>query len=313
MKVLITGGAGFIGFHLAAKFKKEGHDVVCLDNFNDYYDPLLKKHRAHILEGGYGVQVINVDLAATILDDIFKLHRPHLVVHLAASAGVRVSMDEPLEYIENNIVNTQRVINACEKYDVENVIYASTSCVMGGNQLPWNEHDPIGMQLSPYGYTKASNENQFDISKIPNVAGLRFFTVYGPYGRPDMALFDFTKNIMQGNPITVYNNGDMLRDFTYVDDIVQGINLVSQNMTKRDIYCIGNGKQVQLMDFVKEIETNVGKDAIIEFADAHPADAQQTWADTTKIEKLGYKSTTDIQEGVANFYQWYKNYLGRNA
>jgi len=319
MKVLITGGAGFIGFHLAAKFKKEGHDVVCLDNFNDYYDPLLKKQRAHILEGGYGVQVINVDLAATILDDIFKLHRPHLVVHLAASAGVRVSMDEPLEYIENNIVNTQRVINACEKYDVENVIYASTSCVMGGNQLPWNEHDPIGMQLSPYGYTKATNENQFDISKIPNVAGLRFFTVYGPYGRPDMALFDFTKNILAGNPITVYNNGDMVRDFTYIDDIVQGINLVSKNMTgnpayhirstyERDIYCIGHGAQVQLMDFISAIEKNLNKSAIIEFADMHPADAKHTWSDTTKIQKLGYKSTTSIEEGVEKFIHWYKGH-----
>ena len=311
MNVFITGIAGFIGFHTAIKFHKQGYTVNGCDNFNDYYDPALKRHREHILNAN-GIKVGDYDIQDGIDEHIGAI-KPDLVLHLAASAGVRVSMDQPLEYIQNNVVNTQNVINACEKYNVQNAIYASTSCVMHGNPLPWNETEKLGLHLSPYGYTKATNEHQFNISRIPNVVGLRFFTVYGPYGRPDMALFDFTKNIMQGNPITVYNNGDMLRDFTYVDDIVQGINLVSQNMTERDIYCIGNGKQVQLMDFVKAIETNVGKVAIIEFADAHPADAQQTWADTTKIEKLGYKSTTDIQEGVANFYQWYKNYLGRNA
>lgn len=306
--VFITGVAGFIGFHTALKYKANGWDVWGVDNFNDYYDADLKEFRASVL-WDEGVNIGRMDIRSKDMTSYMMEAQPDLVIHLAASAGVRVSLDEPEYYIDNNIRGTQCVINSCEAVAVENVIYASTSAVMEGNPLPWNEVDKPGHQLSPYGYTKLTNEHQFHVSKILNAVCLRFFTVYGPYGRPDMALFTFTKNIIDGKPITVYNNGDMKRDFTYIDDIVQGIWLVSQNMTPRDTYCIGNGKQVDLMDFIREIEKNVGNgQATYDFQPAHPADAKETWSDTTKIQKLGYTSTTDIADGVRNFVEWYKGY-----
>lgn len=307
-KVFITGIAGFIGFHTALKYKANGWDVSGVDNFNDYYDPGLKESRKEIL-WSKDINVVNMDIRSKDLTSLIVEFQPDLVIHLAASAGVRVSLEEPLQYIDNNIHGTQCVINSCETAGVDNVIYASTSCTMEGNPLPWNETDKVGAQLSPYGYTKLTNEHQFHVSKIKNAVCLRFFTVYGPYGRPDMALFTFTKNILADKPITVYNNGDMKRDFTYVDDIVQGVWLVSQNMTPRDTYCLGNGKQVELMDFIREIEKNVGNgQATYDFQPAHPADAKETWSDTTKISQLGYASTTDVADGVRNFVEWYKEY-----
>lgn len=310
--VFITGIAGFIGFHTALRYKKEGWEVWGVDNFNEYYDPDLKEYRASVL-WDEGINIGRMDIRSKDMTNYMMEANPDLVIHLAASAGVRVSLDEPVHYIDNNIHGTQCVINSCETVGVQNAIYASTSCVMEGNPLPWNEVDKPGHQLSPYGYTKLTNEHQFHVSKIDNAVCLRFFTVYGPYGRPDMALFTFTKNILEDKPITVYNNGDMKRDFTYVDDIVQGIWLVSQNMTPRDTYCLGNGTQVDLMDFIHEIENNLGKVAEKDFQPRHPADALETWSDTTKIEQLGYKSSTPIAEGVKNFVEWYRNYYGRNA
>ena len=307
-KVFITGIAGFIGFHTALKYKENGWEVQGVDNFNDYYDPSLKESRKEILWKN-NINVINMDIRSKDLTAYMLEVQPDLVIHLAASAGVRVSLEEPVQYIDNNIHGTQCVINSCEAAGVDNVIYASTSCIMEGNPLPWNEVDKPGHQLSPYGYTKLTNEHQFHVSKIKNAVCLRFFTVYGPYGRPDMALFTFTKNIIEDKPIIVYNDGDMKRDFTYVDDIVQGVWLVSQNMTERDTYCLGNGKQVNLMDFIKEIENNIGNgQAVYDFRPAHPADAKETWSDTTKIEKLGYESKTDVAKGVRNFVEWYKKY-----
>ena len=310
--VFITGIAGFIGFHTALRYKKEGWEVWGVDNFNEYYDPDLKEYRASVL-WDEGINIGRMDIRSKDMTNYMMEANPDLVIHLAASAGVRVSLDEPVHYIDNNIHGTQCVINSCETVGVKNAIYASTSCVMEGNPLPWNEVDKPGHQLSPYGYTKLTNEHQFHVSKIDNAVCLRFFTVYGPYGRPDMALFTFTKNILEGKPITVYNNGDMKRDFTYVDDIVQGIWLVSQNMTPRDTYCLGNGEQVHLMDFIHEIENNLFTVAEKDFQPRHPADALETWSDTTKIEQLGYKSSTPIAEGVKNFVEWYRNYYGRNA
>lgn len=310
--VFITGIAGFIGFHTALKYKECGWDVWGVDNYNSYYDPDLKEDRASILRDA-GINVARMDIRSNKFINTMTEADPDLVIHLAASAGVRVSLEEPMQYIDNNINGTQGVIWACEKLGVENVIYASTSAVMEGNPLPWNEVDKPGQQLSPYGYTKLTNEHQFHTSKIPNAVCLRFFTVYGPYGRPDMALFKFTDNILKDKPITVYNNGDMQRDFTYIDDIVQGIWLVSQNMTPRDTYCLGNGECVQLMDFISEIEKNVGVESQKDFQPRHPADALATWSDTTKIQKLGYKSSTPIAEGVKKFVQWYRNYYGRNS
>ena len=312
-KILITGLAGFIGFHTAIKFKKDGWQVYGFDNFNDYYDPKLKENRAKHLDRENGIVVENYDLRDDYdMHDYIDYIKPDLVLHLAAMAGVRYSMDHADEYIDNNITGTNNLIRACENADIQNVLFASTSCVMHGNPLPWAPDVKLGPQLSPYGYTKQTTEDMFNISKIKNAVCLRFFTVYGPWGRPDMALFDFTKNILADQAIEVFNNGDMKRDFTYIDDIVQGISVVSQNMSERETYCIGNGKQVNLMDFISEIEKNLDKTAEKIYKPHHPADALETWSDTTKIEKLGYKSTTPIDRGVENFVQWYRNYFGKN-
>jgi UDP-glucuronate 4-epimerase len=306
-RVFITGIAGFIGFHTAIKYYENGWSVHGVDNFNDCYDPSLKQHRKDLLLEK-DIEVVRMDIRSEDLYGLVKKMQPDLVIHLAAAAGVRASLEQPAYYIDNNIQGTQCLINTCEAAGVEDIIYASTSCVMEGNPLPWKEIDNPGLQLSPYGYTKLTNENQFHVSKIKNTVGVRFFTVYGPYGRPDMALFTFTKHILNDDPIIVYNNGNMKRDFTYIDDIVQGVWLVSQNMTRRDIYCLGNGTQVNLMDFISEIEKNLGKIANKDFQPRHPADALETWSDTTKIQRFGYRSATPIAVGVKNFVEWYTNY-----
>ena len=312
-KLVITGIAGFIGFHTALRFAQQGWEVVGFDNFNEViYKKNLKVDRAKYLNE-HGVVVDYVDLKES--DNVTKYikeHKPDLVVHLAAHAGVRSSMDNSKEYINNNIVGTQNLIDALEKYKIENVIYASTSCTMEGNPLPWAPDKKLGPQLNPYGYSKQTNENQFQISSITNAVCLRFFTVYGPWGRPDMALFNFTELILNDKPITVFNNGDMKRDFTYVEDVVQGIEIISKNMTKRNTYCLGYGKKIDLMDFIKHIEINVGKEGEKIMAPRHPADTLETWSDTTKIQKLGYNPSTPVSEGVKKFVEWYKNYYVHN-
>ena len=312
-KILITGGAGFIAYHLAQKLQAEGHRVCGFDNYNDYYDVDLKYARARSL-ATRGIEVIKGDLVNLVdVDFAVTTFAPEIVIHLGAYAGVRHSLDYPKLYVDNNINGTHNLIEVCEKRGVNKIIYASTSCVMAGNELPWNESDKCGYQLNAYGYSKATNEAQFMASKIPVTIGLRFFTVYGPWGRPDMALFTFTKSIIDGTPIKLFNYGDMIRDFTYVDDIVQGVNIVinraintTQNL--KEVYNIGNGEQVQLLDFVSEIEKNVGKEAIRELVEKHPADTQATWSDTTKLQALGYKPTTSVKVGVAKFVEWYKEY-----
>lgn len=308
MKILITGHAGFIGYHTAKYFLSRGHEVVGYDSFNDYYDVQLKFDRDKALKKLGLIRLINLD---ETIEDIIRLSQPDVVIHLAAYAGVRYSLEHPDKYIENNIMFTQRLIKACEENKIDRVIYASTSSVMAGNPLPWKEDDPTYQALNPYSGSKKFNETQFITSKIPSTVGLRFFTVYGPWGRPDMALFSFTKDIIEGKPITVFNNGDMTRDFTYVDDIVHGISLVTSEVFKgpmNEIYNIGRGEKVQLMRFVEEIEKNVGKKAIIQFAPMHPADSQETWSDTSKLKKLGYNPKVLIEEGVENFVNWYKEY-----
>ena len=303
MKVFITGIAGFIGYHTALYFRSQGFEVVGSDNFNAYYDVRLKRARAGNLQRE-GVTIWEHDICSQTYPPIDA----DLVIHLAAMAGVRYSMEHPMQYIQNNIVGTQVLIDRLEKYNIENVIYASTSCVMHGNELPWKEDTALYKQINPYGYSKMVNESQFHMSKIPNAVGLRFFTVYGPYGRPDMALFDFTKNILEGNAITLYNFGDMKRDFTYVDDIVQGISCVANSMTERDIYNIGRGEQVELMDFVQHISDALDTPYNFKAAPKHPADAKETWSDTTKIKQIGYNPQTSIKEGVEKFVDWYKEF-----
>ena len=287
----------------------DGHEVVGIDNFNNYYDSKLKYDRVQQRK----IFVRNIDLNA-IHHSFVQQVNPDVVVHLAARAGVRDSLANPELYHKDNIDGTQRLIKACEVAGVQKVIYASTSCVMANNRIvPWIESETPSHMLNPYGYTKFVNECQFRISKIPNTVGLRFFTVYGPWGRPDMALFGFTKNIINGDPITLFNYGDMKRDFTYIDDIVKGIRIViDSDIPGHEIFNIGNGKQVELRDFVKHIEYNVGKQANIKLEPKHPADSKETWSDTTKLEQYGYKPSVDIEEGVSKFVHWYKSYHGKN-
>lgn len=313
MKILITGCAGFIGFHTAIRMKKEGHEVYGIDSFNDYYDPDLKYARANILESMWDIDVDRIDLFnKSAVVTYMNTHRVDMVIHLAAYAGVRYSIKHPQKYINNNITGTSNLIHACEMFDINKVVYASTSCVMHGNPLPWTEDEKLGYPLSPYGYSKIVNESQFMMSNIENAIGLRFFTVYGPWGRPDMALFSFCDKIVKGESIELFNYGNMKRDFTYIDDIVNGINIVVESATGKEIYNIGYGQQVKLMDFVKAIEKNLGRKTDYILKPRHPADAEETWSDTTKLQKLGYKPTTSIEHGVASFIRWYKHYYEVN-
>ena len=314
-RIAITGMGGFIGFHLASKLALEGHHVIGFDSFNDYYDPALKKARADELESIEGIFTDNVDLKdRDELFEWFEKNKPEIVIHLAAYAGVRNSLVEPDNYIQNNVVGTHNLIDACNMFSVEKVIYASTSCVMAGNELPWKEDEKVGYPLNPYGYTKLCNESQFMASAIPSAIGLRFFTVYGPWGRPDMALFQFTDAIVRGEPIEAFNYGDMKRDFTYVGDIVNGIKIVLLNddIQSNEIFNIGRGKQVELMDFIKCISNELGREANVTLAPRHPADTLETWADTYKLRELGYKPRVNIEQGVESFIRWYKDYYGVN-
>ena len=316
MKILITGIAGFIGFHLANSLADKGHEVIGLDNFNSYYDVTLKDSRAKLLSDK-NIKIIRADLKNNIdvewaVDADFGV-----IIHLAASVGVRHSYDNAKQYIQNNVIGTQNLIEVCEHRNIKRVIYASTSCVMAGNPLPWVEDLPTGHQLNPYGYTKRTNECQFMTSSIERTIGLRFFTVYGPYGRPDMALFQFANAAVSGKPIDVYNYGDMKRDFTYVDDIIAGINIILDRIMfeeepKHEIFNIGRGQQVNLMDFISEIEKNFGRTLEKNFLPRHPADTLETWSDTTKLQSLGWQPRTSIPEGVSKFAEWYKNYYKVN-
>ena len=316
MKYYITGINGFIGFTLAKKLSELGHEVTGIDNMNHYYDVSLKIARNRILvkehgiRSNYGSLLSNGDLNHTLSKE-----KPDVVIHLAAYAGIRNSIENPNQYITNNVTGTQNLINACEKYGIENVLYASTSSVMADNKIwPWNEQERLGEMLSPYAYTKQSNEHQFKISKIKNTMGLRFFTVYGPWGRPDMALFTFANKIVAGEPIDVYNYGNMKRDFTYVDDIVQGIfGLLDQIPEGDEIFNIGYGKQVGLMEFITEIEKNLGRTAEKNMLPMHPADSKETWSDTSKLYNLtGYNPKTSVAAGVKEFIDWYKSYYRIN-
>ena len=314
MKIFITGQAGMIGFHSALAFKNAGWDVKGLDNFNDYYDVKLKQDRATILREE-GIETLTGDIQNfTMLEDDVKDY--DCILHLAAYANPRHALADPQPYIDTNITGTQRIVEVAENHDIP-VVYASSSCVMHGQPLPWNEHDRPLHQNNPYGWSKRANECQFMHSKLSRSAGLRFFTVYGPYGRPDMALFSFTDSIVAGKPIELYNYGDMKRDFTFVDDIVQGIELVvdeivESNETYHEIYNIGHGTQVELVDFVDEIEKNLGRKTERLLVAAHPADTPETWSDTTKLRKLGYVPTTPVPVGVEKFITWYKEYYGVN-
>ena len=317
MKICVTGAAGFIGMHLSERLIKDGYEVCGFDNFNDYYDVDLKEDRSDRLFQ-LGVEIEDQDLLhKESLNYFFERHQPDAVIHLAAYAGLRYSVEHPQVYIDNNITGTQNLIEVAEASGVSHALYASTSSVNTGHPVPWTEVNP-GPALHPYAMSKIANESQFNYSNIQNTIGLRFFTVYGPWGRPDMALYGFTKNVVDGNTIDLYNHGNMTRDFTYVVDIVEGITILlsrcinNGELPLNEIYNIGRGEQVKLTEFVDHIEKNLDRKAHINYCDMHPADAKDTWADTTKLQALGYNPKTSVADGVREFITWYKNYYGVN-
>jgi len=311
--ILLTGAAGFIGFHVAMKLIDEGEDVVGIDNVNDYYDPILKDARLALLKGRdqfhfYKTDICDYDSLVTIA----SRYRFTSICHLAAQAGVRYSLTHPFAYQKSNGEGFLNMIELARHHGVENFVYASSSSVYGGNtKLPFSETDRVDSPISLYAATKRSNEltahcysHLFGL----HCSGLRFFTVYGPWGRPDMALFKFTKAILAGEPIEVYNQGKMKRNFTYIDDIVQGVCLTLRHPVPYELYNIGNSRAEDLLDFIHEIEKNCGKKALVEFLPMQPGDVPSTVADISKLAKLGYSPTTNIDAGIRNFTSWYREY-----
>lgn len=332
LKILVTGAAGFIGFHTARQLLERGDTVVGLDNFNDYYDVSLKEARATILENYDDFDMRRIDLADRDgMERLFKEEQFQKVVHLGAQAGVRYSIENPHSYIESNVVGTLHVLEGCRHNDVEHLVFASSSSVYGANtSMPYSIHHNVDHPLALYGATKKSNElmahTYSHLYRLPTT-GLRFFTVYGPYGRPDMSPIKFAKNIIEGRPIDVYNYGDHSRDFTYVDDIVEGvIRTMDRTATGNRqwdssdpdpassrapyrIYNIGNQQPVDLMRFIQLIEESIGKKAEKNLLPMQDGDVKDTWADTTDLSiDVGYRPSTPIEVGVKRFVEWYLEY-----
>jgi UDP-glucuronate 4-epimerase len=343
--ILITGAAGFIGFHAVLRALKDGYRVIGLDNINDYYDVELKFGR--LREIGIEKEKIEWDeeLQSTIypnftfyrtnledresINKIFDSSNFDVVIHLAAQAGVRYSLINPHAYTESNITGFLNILESCRKHHTGHLLYASSSSVYGSNKsIPFQESDNVDHPVSLYAATKKANElmahTYSHLYKIPTT-GLRFFTVYGPWGRPDMAIFLFTKAISEGKPIDVFNNGDMMRDFTYVDDIIEGImRLINkpplaaesiaesdQNTAPYSLYNIGNSQPEALMDFINAIELALGKEAIKNMLPMQPGDVVKTWASTENLNQaIDYKPQTTITDGIKKFVGWYKNYYG---
>lgn len=320
-KVLVTGAAGFIGFHLAKRLLSLGASVCGIDNLNDYYDVSLKEARLTILEKEPAFTFARGDLAnEAAVTKLFEDFRPDIVVNLAAQAGVRYSIDNPRSYIQSNIVGFFNILEACRHYPVEHLLYASSSSVYGNQEkTPFATTDNVDHPISLYAATKKSDELMaYTYSHLYGIpaTGLRFFTVYGPWGRPDMAYFKFTNKIVRGEPIQIYNHGDMLRDFTYVDDIVRGVENMLCNPPKANefgdrykVYNIGNNKPEKLMDFIETLEKAIGREAKKEYLPMQPGDVYQTYADVTDlIRDFDFKPSTPISEGLGRFAEWYKDY-----
>ena len=322
-KILVTGAAGFIGFHLSKRILDEGGEVIGFDNINDYYDVKLKESRLEILSKYDKFTFIKGNLAdKETVENLFVTYKPDIVVNLAAQAGVRYSIDNPDVYIESNIIGFFNIIEACRHHSIEHLIYASSSSVYGNQKkTPFSTDDNVDHPISLYAATKKSNELMaFTYSHLYDIpsTGLRFFTVYGPYGRPDMAYFSFTQKILRGDKIKIFNNGDMYRDFTYVDDIVQGImNMLlnppspDENGDRSKVYNIGNNNPEKLMHFIETLERAIGKTAEKEFLPMQPGDVYQTYADVSALEKdFDFKPSTSIEEGLGKFAKWYFEYYG---
>ncbi|KKQ51306.1 MAG: NAD-dependent epimerase/dehydratase [Parcubacteria group bacterium GW2011_GWD2_38_11] len=313
MKILITGGAGFIGAHLAKKMIERGDEIVIVDNFNDYYTPQLKRDRVENVLKGLDFKLYEADIRdREKMAEIFEKENIEKIVHLAAMAGVRYSLEKPELYYDVNVMGTQNMLDLSVKHKIQNFVYASSSSVYGNNtKIPFSESDNVDAQISPYAASKKANELQAHvyshIYKLPT-AGLRFFTVYGPWGRPDMALFLFTDAIIKNKPIDVFNNGNMSRNFTYVDDIVSGIMTALDANLVCEIVNIGGDREEKLLRFIEVIEENVGKTADKNFKPMQPGDVPATVADISKLRKMGWEPTTRIEKGIKNFVSWYKTY-----
>lgn len=318
---LITGGAGFIGFYLSKALLEKGAKVIGIDNLNDYYEVSLKEDRLAILKEFPGYYFVKEDISdKEAVFRVFEEFIPQIVVNLAAQAGVRYSIDNPDAYIQSNIVGFFHILEACRHFPVEHLVFASSSSVYGGNKkVPFSTEDQVDKPVSLYAATKKSNELMaYAYSKLYGIplTGLRFFTVYGPMGRPDMAYFKFAKKIMAGEPIQIYNNGDMLRDFTYIDDIVTGVENILCNPPEIDengasykIYNIGNNQPEKLMDYISVLEKCLGREARKEFLPMQPGDVYETYADVSELMKdYGFKPSTSIEEGLSKFAEWFLQY-----
>jgi UDP-glucuronate 4-epimerase len=332
MKILVTGVAGFIGMHSAKKLLDDGHEVIGIDNLNDYYDVTLKEDRLKLLEGYKNFRFLKLDIKdQKDVIDLFKKESPQRVLHLAAQAGVRYSIQNPYVYIDSNIQGFINILEGCRAIKTEHLVFASSSSVYGGNtKVPFSEHDNVDHPVSLYAATKKANElmahTYSHLYQIPTT-GLRFFTVYGPWGRPDMSPMLFTKAILADEPIQVFNHGDMMRDFTYIDDIVASVNetLFKTATPNRNfdgqhpdpatshapyrIFNIGNSHPVPLMQFIETIEDALGKKAIKKMMGMQAGDIKITSADTSELNQwVNFKPNTSIKEGVTRFIDWYKTY-----
>jgi UDP-glucuronate 4-epimerase len=319
-KYLVTGAAGFIGMYTTIRLLEAGYEVLGLDNLNDYYEPELKQYRLAKLVPYANFRFVEMDLADREgMAVLFKAEQFTRVIHLAAQAGVRYSIDNPFAYVDSNLVGMMTILEGCRHNHVEHLVYASSSSVYGMNaKIPFSEDDQVEQPVSLYAATKKSNElmahSYAKLYKIP-VTGLRFFTVYGPAGRPDMAPWLFTEAIINNQPIKVFNHGKMLRDFTYVDDIVEGVIRIQDQPPTGEIpynlFNIGNNEPIELSRFIAAIEAATGKTAQKVMLDMQPGDVERTYADTTRLEAaVGYKPKTEIEDGIANFVEWYKAYRG---
>lgn len=336
MNILVTGAAGFIGMHLSKRLLKLGHSIVGIDNKNDYYDVQLKDDRLVELSKYNNFTFFQLDLADRQgIEELFKKHDFTHVINLAAQAGVRYSLENPHAYVDSNLVGFTNILEGCRHNGIKHLIYASSSSVYGANvKMPFSTSDAVNHPVSLYAATKKANElmahTYSHLYNIPTT-GLRFFTVYGPWGRPDMAYFSFTKNILEGKQIKVFNNGEMMRDFTYIDDIVEGIVRLlekppvansdwdranpdpSSSYAPYKIFNIGNNEPVKLMDFINTLERLLGKKANMEFLPMQPGDVQATFADVDDLKQaVDFNPSTLIEAGLKQFVDWYKEYYKTN-
>ncbi len=317
MKIFLTGAAGFIGSYVAHSLLDDGHEVVGFDNFNDYYDVALKEARFQGLESRKGFEMIRGDfIDYELLVSSFKFHRFDCVCHLAAQAGVRYSIQNPFAYQQSNLEGHLNILEACRHAEIERLVYASSSSVYGGNKkVPFSEADPVDHPVSLYAATKKADElmsHTYTHLYGLQTVGLRFFTVYGPWGRPDMAYWLFTEALLNGKPIKVFNHGDMKRDFTYIDDIVAGVkaSLFTAGLEPYEIFNLGNNKPENLMDFIQTIAAALGVEPKMEMLPMQAGDVPITFADITKAKrKLGYQPTTSMETGLKQFVEWYKEYF----